>query len=94
MAKKEIKRTYKPLRDFILIDMLKVDEKQLASGIFLPENAWHDHEPIADIIAIGPDVKLAEVGKKVLINPYAVLDIPGEENLKIIKELDIIADVE
>lgn len=84
---------YKPLRDFIIIKLQKVDEKKNASGIFLPENAWHDHEPLAEIISVGPDVTTIKVGESVLVNPYAILDIPNEEDIKIIKECDIIANV-
>ena len=84
---------YKPLRDFIVIKLQKVDEKKTASGIFIPENAWHDHEPLAEIISIGSEVTLVKEGETVLVNPYAVLDIPNEEDIKIIKECDIIANV-
>lgn len=87
----------KPLKNLVLI---KIDpnsgEKQSSSGILYKE-AWERPSNIAEIIAVGPLVKDFKAGDKVIINPYAVLDLHTSsmasdelKNTKIIKEVDIL----
>lgn len=83
---------YHPVRDLLLISIEKNSDKQTESGIFIPRDKWNEDKPIATVEAIGPEVTSFKVGDKVLINPYAVLDIAGEK-VKIIKQKDIIAHV-
>jgi len=83
---------YRPVRDLLLITIEKDEDTQTDSGIFIPRDKWNTNKPIATVEAIGPHVDGFTVGDRVLINPYAVLDIAGEK-VKLIKQKDIIAHV-
>ncbi len=80
----------KPLRDLILI---QIDEpiKQSKTGIFLAK-AWEDAVNTATVQEIGPEVTVCEKGQRILINPYAYIDITGT-TLKLIKEVDVLGHV-
>ena len=84
---------YIPVRDLLLITMEKEEDKQTEAGVFIPKSRWNENRPIAIVEAVGELVEAFKVGDKVLINPYAVIDIQGEDKLSIIKQKDIIAHV-
>lgn len=84
---------YRPLRDLLVITLEKEQDEQTETGIFLSKSNWHEHKPIATVVAVGSDVQGFIEGQRVLINPYAVIDMPGVEE-KIIKESDILAHVQ
>lgn len=85
---------YKPLRDLVLITLEKTAEAQTDSGIFLPKDRWNDTTSIAVVKACGEAATQFSVGDRVLVNPYAVLDIQGDGDFQLIKERDILADVD
>ncbi len=69
-----------PLGETVLVKLDDKDDKKTESGIIIPATADMADEilPLAEIIAIGPDVKSAiEVGMTVLISKYAGAPAPG-----------------
>lgn len=87
----------KPLKNLLLI---KIDpnkgEKQSSSGIIYKE-AWERPSNIAEVLEVGPQVTIAKAGDRIVINPYAVIDLHtstmDSEELqlqKIIKETDVL----
>lgn len=84
----------KPLRDLVLIRVEKQEDKQTASGIFMPKDVWNDTEPYGTIEAVGDEVQNFKEGDRVYVNIYAMLDMAGmDKDLKMIKECDILAYV-
>lgn len=82
----------KPLADRI-VAVREVQKSQTASGIYLPDNA-KEKPVLAEVKAIGPDVKGIKVGDKVVYKEYSTteLTIDGTEYL-IVKEEDVLATV-
>jgi chaperonin GroES len=82
----------KPLADRV-VAVREIAKTQTASGIYLPDNA-KEKPVVADVKAIGPDVKGIKVGDKIIYKEYSTteLTIDGTEYL-IIKEEDILATV-
>ena len=66
---------------------------QTASGIYLPDNA-KEKPVVAEVKAIGPDVKGVKVGDKIVYKEYSTteLKIDTVEYL-IVKEEDILATI-
>lgn len=79
-----------PLRDLLLI---KLDEKQekTAAGLLIQE-AWKGPVSSATIENVGPEANNFKKGDRVIINPYAVIDLPETAD-KLIKEGDILCRV-
>ena len=82
----------KPLADRVVAVREEV-KTQTASGIYLPDNA-KEKPVLADVQAIGPDVKGIKVGDKIIYKEYSTteLKIDGTEYL-IVKEEDVLATV-
>jgi chaperonin GroES len=82
----------KPLADRVVAVRAEVATKT-ASGIYLPDNA-KEKPVIAEIKAVGPDVKTLKVGDKIVYKEYSTteLKIDGMEYL-IVKEEDVLATV-
>jgi chaperonin GroES len=82
----------KPLADRV-VAVREAQKTQTASGIYLPDNA-KEKPVLADVVAIGPDVKGIKKGDKIIYKEYSTteLTIDGTEYL-IIKEEDILATV-
>jgi chaperonin GroES len=80
----------KPLADRV-VAVREEAKTQTASGIYLPDNA-KEKPVMAEVVAIGPDIKEVKVGDKVIYKDYSTTDltINGTEYL-IIKEEDILA---
>lgn|SRR3989338_10700164 len=101
MAKAKSKRTtIQPLRDHVLIEPIKAEEKT-KSGIYLPETAEKERPEEGRIVAVGPgriDTKGERVpmevkkGDRVLFSKYGPneLKVDGKEYL-VAKEEDILA---
>lgn len=82
--------TIKPLRDLLLI---KLDEiaKQTKTGLYV-EHGWEKTQSTATILAVGNDVKNFKKGDRVMINPYALLDVDSDgETYQFLREGDILA---
>jgi chaperonin GroES len=82
----------KPLADRVVAVRAEVATKT-ASGLYLPDNA-KEKPVMAEIKAVGPDVKSLKVGDKIVYKEYSTteLKIDGTEYL-IVKEEDVLATV-
>jgi chaperonin GroES len=82
----------KPLADRVVA--VKEEAKtKTASGLYLPDNA-KEKSVVAEIKAVGPDVKTVKIGEKIIYKEYSANEfkIDGTEYL-LIKEEDILATV-
>lgn len=82
----------KPLADRVVASRVEAAEKT-ASGLYLPDNA-KEKPVMAEVKAVGPDVKSVKKGDKILYKEYSTTEIKidGTEYL-IVKEEDILATV-
>jgi chaperonin GroES len=82
----------KPLADRVVATRVEAAEKT-ASGLYLPDNA-KEKPVMAEVQAVGPDVKSVKKGDKILYKEYSTTEIKinGTEYL-IVKEEDILATV-
>ena len=80
----------KPLADRVVASRVEAAEKT-ASGLYLPDNA-KEKPVMAEVKAVGPDVKSVKKGDKILYKEYSTTEIKidGTEYL-IVKEEDILA---
>ena len=80
----------KPLADRV-VAVREEAKKQTASGIYLPDNA-KEKPVLADVKAVGPDVKGIKIGDKIIYKEYSTteLTISGVEYL-IVNEDDVLA---
>lgn len=78
----------KPLKNLLLIEV-EPREKKTESGLYLKES-WEAPKNIATVKEKGPLVDSVDTGQRVMINPFAVIDT-DQENVKLIKESDILA---
>lgn len=82
----------KPLADRI-VAVREVAPTKTASGIYLPDTA-KEKPVLAEVKAVGPDVKGLKVGDKIVYKEYSTteLTIDGTEYL-LVKEEDVLATV-
>lgn len=82
----------KPLADRVVAVRAEVATKT-ASGLYLPDNA-KEKPVMAEVKAVGPDVKTLKVGDKIVYKEYSTteLKIDGTEYL-IVKEEDVLATI-
>ena len=82
----------KPLADRVVAVRVEAAEKT-ASGLYLPDTA-KEKPVLAEVKAIGPDVKHVKVGDKIIYKEYSTteLKLDGTEYL-VVKEEDILATV-
>ncbi|MBN1326078.1 co-chaperone GroES [Candidatus Falkowbacteria bacterium] len=93
---------YQPLSDHILVKPIRSDEVSKA-GIILPDTVDKEKPEKGEVVAIGEGKLLdngarasisVKVGDKVIFKKYAPDELPGEEDLMIIKEEDILAIIQ
>lgn len=93
---------YQPLNDHILVKPIRNDEVSKA-GIILPDTVDKEKPEKGEVVAIGQGKLLdngvhapisVKVGDKVIFKKYAPDELPGEEDLMIIKEEDILAIIQ
>ncbi|MDD5341652.1 MAG: co-chaperone GroES [Patescibacteria group bacterium] len=93
---------YKPLNDHILVKPIRNNEVS-KSGIILPETVDKEKPEKGEVVAVGSGKLLengqrapisVKIGDKVIFKKYAPDEVPGEEELMIIKEEDILAIIE
>ncbi len=89
---------YTPLYDNIVVKLSRQDDKT-ASGIIIPDNS-QEKPTKGEVIAVGEGRALdngtvrtmrVKVGDTVLFKGYAPTEIPGEEDLVVISEADVLA---
>jgi chaperonin GroES len=74
---------FQPLGDRVLVKVQEVETKT-ASGIIIPDNASQEKPTVAEVVAIGEDVKHVVVGDKIIYAKYAqsaTVSIDGTEYL-------------
>lgn len=90
---------YKPLNDHVLIKPIEEDEVSKA-GIILPDTVDKEKPEKGEVVAVGEGKLLSsgqraplsvKVGDKVIFKKYSPDEIPGDEDLLMIKEEDIMA---
>jgi len=93
---------YKPLNDHVLIKPLNGNEVSKA-GIILPDTVDKEKPEKGEVVATGPGKLLengqrapmsVKVGDKVIFKKYSPDELPGDEELMVIKEEDILAIIE
>ncbi len=93
---------YQPLNDHILVKPIRSDEVSKA-GIILPDTVDKEKPEKGEVMAIGEGKLLdngqrapiaVKIGDKVIFKKYAPDELPGEDDLMIIKEEDILAIIE
>jgi chaperonin GroES len=92
-------QNYKPLNDHVLIKPIQEDEVSKA-GIILPDTVDKEKPEKGEIVAIG-DGKMLENGQRaamsikvgdiVIFKKYSPDELPGDDDLLMIKEEDIMA---
>lgn len=82
----------KPLADRV-VAVREEARTQTASGIYLPDNA-KEKPVVAQVRAVGPDVKTLKVGDKIIYKEYSTteLKIDATEYI-LVKEEDVLATV-
>lgn len=85
------------LKPFKTLIVIKLDEYPIAGwgddGKPIVPQIWHKHKPYGTVEVVGADVKLVKAGDRVVVNPYAIIEMPGEKSM-LIKEADILALIE
>ncbi|OGY41417.1 MAG: co-chaperone GroES [Candidatus Buchananbacteria bacterium RBG_13_39_9] len=90
---------YKPLNDHVLIKPINGNEVSKA-GIILPDTVDKEKPEKGEVIAVGSGKLLengqrapmsVKVGDKVIFKKYSPDELPGDEDLMVIKEEDILA---
>ena len=93
---------YQPLNDHILVKPIRSDEVSKA-GIILPDTVDKEKPEKGEVVAVGPGKLLengqraflsVKVGDKVIFKKYSPDELPGEEDLMVIKEEDILAIIQ
>jgi len=93
---------YQPLNDHVLIKPINGNEVSKA-GIILPDTVDKEKPEKGEVVAIGPGKLLengqrapmsVKIGDKVIFKKYSPDELPGDEELMVIKEEDILAIIE
>ena len=91
----------KPLGQRVLVKRIEADETS-AGGIIIPDSAKEKPQE-AEIVSLGTGGKddngndiefTVKVGDKVLISKYGGTDVPGDKDLLILSESDILGIIE
>lgn len=85
---------FTPFNDICLITL---DEHPIMGfgedGKPITPQIWHKHKPQGTIGTCGASVNRVKEGDRVLVNPYAVIEIIGQKQM-LIREDDILALIE
>lgn len=82
----------KPLADRV-VAVREVAKTQTASGIYLPDNA-KEKPVMAEVKAVGPDVKGIKVGDKIIYKEYSTTELTiNTIEYLIVREEDVLATV-
>jgi len=93
---------YKPLNDHVLIKPINGNEVSKA-GIILPDTVDKEKPEKGEVVAIGSGKLLengqrapmsVKIGDKVIFKKYSPDELPGDEDLMVIKEEDILAIIQ
>lgn len=82
----------KPLADRV-VAVREEAKTKTASGLYLPDNA-KEKPVVAEVKAVGPDVKTLKVGDKIVYKEYSTTELKvGDTEYLIVKEEDVLATV-
>lgn len=82
----------KPLADRVVATREEAVTKT-ASGLYLPDNA-KEKPVVANVVAVGPDVKHVQVGDKIVYKEYSTTELKiNDIEYLIVKEEDVLATV-
>jgi len=82
----------KPLADRVVAVREEVQAKT-ASGLYLPDNV-KEKPVIANVVAVGPDVKSLKVGDRIVYKEYSTTELKiNDKEYLIVKEEDVLATV-
>lgn len=82
----------KPLADRV-VAVRKEAETKTASGLFLPDSS-KEKPVVAEVKAIGPDVKNIKVGDRIVYKEYSTTELKLDDTeYLIVKEEDVLATV-
>jgi len=82
----------KPLADRV-VAVRETPATKTASGIYLPDNA-KEKPVLAEVKAVGPDVKGVKVGDKIVYKEYSTTELKiNDVEYLIVKEEDVLATV-
>ncbi len=83
-----------PMGDRIVLRPIKEGEKELASGVIIPDTATVKPQ-VADVIACGDEVEKIVTGNKVMYAHYAGQHITlGQVEYVVLSEEDVLCKVE
>ena len=81
-----------PLADRVVARQMEAETKT-AAGILLPDSA-KEKPMMAEVLAVGKEVKEVKVGDKIVYKQYSTTDVKvGDEDQFVIKEEDVLAVV-
>lgn len=81
-----------PLADYVVVQQEAAKAKTV-SGLYLPDNA-QEKPKVANVLAIGKEVKSLKVGDKVIYKSYSTTEVKiGSEEYMLVKEEDVLATV-
>ncbi len=85
----------KPLGSRILIQVQKIEEQELKSGLVLPGSNAPGDTHKADVVAVGPDVENVELGNLILVSLFAGDGVEiGQEQYRIVDEEVVLAVID
>jgi chaperonin GroES len=82
----------KPLSNKVLVEV-QAPATQTASGLFIQEQ-WKTLQPIATIVAVGPEVTEVKPGQRIIFERYGAVkvDLPGDDrDLRLTTDKGILA---
>lgn len=68
-----------PMRDIIRIKADKAQDKT-ASGLYIKED-WKTVPPTGEVLAVGPECKVVQVGDRVVFERYGAIKLDDDERL-------------
>ena len=85
----------RPLGSRILVQVQKIEEQELSSGLVLPSSNAPQDTHKADVVAVGPDVENVALGDLVLVSLFAGDGVEIEQEMyRIIDEEVVLAVIE
>ena len=88
-------KAIRPLGNRVLLEIVAVEEVETAAGILLPSSRGPSDTHKADVVAVGPDVNLVDMGDLVLVTTYSGDSVEyDQEAYRIVEEGTILAIIE
>jgi chaperonin GroES len=94
VAKPTAEAEYKvnPIRDLV-VAVKDEPAQQTSGGVFIP-TASQQKPIMANVVAVGPDVKEIKIGDRIVYKEYSTTDLKlGDKEYLIIKEADVLGTI-